>query len=144
MGGGNSSKGGFTLVEALVVVALLGIALVPILSTARRILAASQREERRAVLAEIAESKLSEAVARLDSRRAADITPATRSGVGAVLPSGWRDSGTDFGAFWTINARPLEMADSVQHWRIDATARDPDGTEAATFKEALIAEPDAP
>ncbi len=136
-----NSRNGFTLVEALVVVALLGIALAPILSTVHRILVASQREERRAVLAEIAESKLSEAMLRLNARHDADIKPIGRSSGGATLPSGWRDSGTELGAFWTIHARPVEMTESIQHWRIDASSRDPDGESATAFREAVIASP---
>lgn len=139
---GVHSRNGFTLVEALVAVAILSIALAPILSTARRILAASQREERRAMLAEIAESRLSEAAARLESRRAADLAAPERSGAKG-LPSGWRDSGSDAGAFWTLHARPLAMAESVQRWRIDSTARDPDGLAASSFREMLVPSPAA-
>lgn len=137
--GGTAESAGFTLVEALVVTALLGIALVPILSTARRLLVASQREERGAALAEIAESRLSVAGARLDAALPADTAPsAAQARKDGALPSGWRDSGTLDGAFWTIHARPLETAGGFQRWRIDSTARDPDGAEASTFREYIV------
>ena len=145
--------GGFTLVEALVAVALLAIALVPVLGVTRRLLAASDRESRHAALREAAETRLSDAILRLREEHgtaAGDAPPDDRAGflpdavpaAPAPLPEGWRDSGTlPGGAFWTLHARPVEAAaNGACLWRIDVSVRDGDSG-FALFREWIAPPP---
>jgi prepilin-type N-terminal cleavage/methylation domain-containing protein len=138
-----ASAAGFTLVEALVAVALLAIALVPILSTADRLLAASRRAGRRAALHDAAEAHLADAIARLDRRSPGDVAAPTDAS--AALPDGWRESGVvPGGALWTLHARPVDVAPGgIQRWRIEVDVRGPEGR-CSVCRERLVAPREPP
>ncbi len=121
-------RSGFTLVEALLAVALLSLALTPILSTAHVLLVAAERAERLALL----EAQLEERLAweELQLRTAPVAGEHRRSG---FLPA------AQGGARWHVVIEPLAQAGRMQLWRLEVGLWDSDlGLRAAAARDVLL------
>jgi type II secretory pathway pseudopilin PulG len=127
-------KSGFTLVEALLAVALLGLALVPLLQTAQSLLAAAGRAEAHAAAGEIA----------LD--RAGRAGRALLSGAREETAlTGYGPDGSGGRLRLSTSVTRQARAGRVEHWSVRVAVTGPDGgARAGASRDLLLPLADAP
>lgn len=121
-------RAGFTLIEALLAVALLSLALTPILSTAHLLLVAANRDARRALLETQLEERLALEVLQL---RAAP-------GAGERRGSGFLPAAQG-GARWHVAIEPRERAGQSELWHLAVGLWDAEyGLRTSATRDVLV------